>query len=291
MLRAAIVVLDFFDGVPVTVTQSPAASELTASETVLENCVVVVQLTVVWPELGFCTSMLDPWSAATLPEASRGRSEWMLPLRRRTDHRGGHQRRHSSGQETRPASATRASAGQCLHVECPSLLSLAYSFRRASIGARAAARLAGYTPKATPMARRWPVRRPRPSGSWSSDRRSGRAGRSPEDPAGDAECAADQSQDGRLDEELTPDDPGRGTERLAQADLTDAFGDRDQHDVHDADAAHDQRDGGDAAEQDRERVVDRRGGRMSDCSEVIVKSASPRLVIPWSWRSRWSASW
>jgi len=72
MLRAAIVVLVVFDGVPVTVTQSPAASELTDSVTVFENCVEVVQLTVVWPVLGFCTSMLDAWSAATLPLARPG---------------------------------------------------------------------------------------------------------------------------------------------------------------------------------------------------------------------------
>jgi hypothetical protein len=45
--RAAMVVLDFFDAVPVTVMQSPVASALTASVTDLENCVVVVQSTVV----------------------------------------------------------------------------------------------------------------------------------------------------------------------------------------------------------------------------------------------------
>ena len=72
MLRAAIVVLDDFEGVPVTVTQSPAASALTDSDTVLENCVADVQLTVVWPVLAFCTSMLDAWSAATLPLAKPG---------------------------------------------------------------------------------------------------------------------------------------------------------------------------------------------------------------------------
>ena len=43
MVRAAIVVLDDFDAVPVTLTQSPATRELTASDTVLENCVVAVQ--------------------------------------------------------------------------------------------------------------------------------------------------------------------------------------------------------------------------------------------------------
>jgi hypothetical protein len=69
MLRAAIVVLDDFDAVPVTLTQSPAARELTASDTVLENWVVPVQLTVVWPVFGACTSMLEVDSAATLPLA------------------------------------------------------------------------------------------------------------------------------------------------------------------------------------------------------------------------------
>ena len=51
MVLAAIVVLDFFDGVPVTVTQSPLVTELTASVTVLEKAVVAVQLTVVCPEV------------------------------------------------------------------------------------------------------------------------------------------------------------------------------------------------------------------------------------------------
>ena len=52
LLRAAMVVLDDLDGVPVTVTQSPAFKTLTASDTVFENCVVSVQLTVVWPVMG-----------------------------------------------------------------------------------------------------------------------------------------------------------------------------------------------------------------------------------------------
>jgi hypothetical protein len=47
MLRAAMVVLDDFEGVPVTVTQSPTVRTLTASDTVFENCVEGVQLTVV----------------------------------------------------------------------------------------------------------------------------------------------------------------------------------------------------------------------------------------------------
>jgi hypothetical protein len=51
MVFAAIVVLDFFDGVPLTVTQSPLVTELTASVTVLEKAVVVVQFTVVCPDV------------------------------------------------------------------------------------------------------------------------------------------------------------------------------------------------------------------------------------------------
>jgi hypothetical protein len=80
MERAAIVVLDFFDAVPVTETQSPAAKVLTAWDTVLENDVVAVQLTVVWPEVGFCTSMLEPLRAATLPEAPIGRLDVVAAL-------------------------------------------------------------------------------------------------------------------------------------------------------------------------------------------------------------------
>jgi hypothetical protein len=72
MVRAAMVVLDFLDGVPLTVTQSPAASVLTASVTVLEKVVVVLQFTVVCPELAFWTSMLEAAREATLPVAPMG---------------------------------------------------------------------------------------------------------------------------------------------------------------------------------------------------------------------------
>jgi hypothetical protein len=72
MVRAATVVLDFLEAVPVTEMQSPVASELTASVTVLENWVVVVHPTVVCPVLAFCTSMVVPLNAATLPDAPVG---------------------------------------------------------------------------------------------------------------------------------------------------------------------------------------------------------------------------
>jgi hypothetical protein len=72
MLRAATVVLDFFDAVPVIVTQSPVVIDCTVSVEVLENVVLGVQLTVVCPVLVFCTSMLELLRAATLPEAPVG---------------------------------------------------------------------------------------------------------------------------------------------------------------------------------------------------------------------------
>ena len=52
MFSTAMVVFDFFDGVPVADTQLPTVMELTASDAVFENCVMGVQLTVVWPVLG-----------------------------------------------------------------------------------------------------------------------------------------------------------------------------------------------------------------------------------------------
>ena len=58
-----------------------------------------------------------------------------------------------------------------------------------------------------------------------------------DDPEQRAERAADEPEDGGLHEELAPDDAGRGAEGLAEPDLADALGHRDQHDVHDPDAA------------------------------------------------------
>ena len=51
MDRAATVVLDFFDGVPVTVRQSPTVTALRVSVAVSENVVLPVQLTEVWPSV------------------------------------------------------------------------------------------------------------------------------------------------------------------------------------------------------------------------------------------------
>ena len=61
--------------------------------------------------------------------------------------------------------------------------------------------------------------------------------------------SAEHAQRDGLDQELQRDVGAARAERLPQADLARALGHRHQHDVHDADAADDQRDGGGGAEQ------------------------------------------
>jgi hypothetical protein len=65
----AVSLFDFLATVPVTVTQSPAATEEAATDTVSEKVVDVLQLTVTWPDCSLWTSMDDPVMAATEPEA------------------------------------------------------------------------------------------------------------------------------------------------------------------------------------------------------------------------------
>ena len=113
MVRAAIVVLDFFEGVPLTVTQSPLASALTASVTVLENVVDVLQFTVVCPELAFWTSMLDAAEgghAARGPDGGVGRRGGRSRCRGHGG--GGEQRRGARAGEAHEAPTVAAPAGQ-----------------------------------------------------------------------------------------------------------------------------------------------------------------------------------
>ena len=74
-------------------------------------------------------------------------------------------------------------------------------------------------------------------------------------PAAGADEAADAAHQDRLDQELAQDVAVLGADGFAHADLARALGDRHQHDVHDADAAHQQGDAGDAAQQDVEGVA------------------------------------
>jgi hypothetical protein len=56
------------DVVPTTVTQDPSVSDDTVRVPVLENLVEAVQVTVVCPDVGFCTSIEVPEMAATEPD-------------------------------------------------------------------------------------------------------------------------------------------------------------------------------------------------------------------------------
>ena len=76
MDRAATVVLDFFDGVPVTVRQSPTVTALRVSVAVSENVVLAVQLTDVCPSVGALHLHRGPGNrchAAAGPGAGRRR--------------------------------------------------------------------------------------------------------------------------------------------------------------------------------------------------------------------------
>ena len=65
----------------------------------------------------------------------------------------------------------------------------------------------------------------------------------------DADRAAQDAQGQRLDQELEQDVAAGGAQRLADADLAGALGHRDQHDVHDPDAADHEAHRGDAGQQ------------------------------------------
>ena len=74
------------------------------------------------------------------------------------------------------------------------------------------------------------------------------------EPEEDADEAAEGRQRDRLGEHLRHDVAALRAERLAQADLTRPFADDHQHDVHDDDAADDQRQGDDADEHGEDAV-------------------------------------
>ena len=81
-------------------------------------------------------------------------------------------------------------------------------------------------------------------------------------PSSAPSAAADEPEHRCLDQELPSNEPGCRTERLAQSDFTDPFGDRDQHDVHDPDAADQERYAGHPAEKDGQGPIDRGRGRQ-----------------------------
>lgn len=60
----------------------------------------------------------------------------------------------------------------------------------------------------------------------------------------DAHDTADETQDDGFEEELEENIAGRGTNGFADADFAGTFGNGDEHNVHDADAADNKRDRG-----------------------------------------------
>src|SRR5207244_4850816 len=90
----------------------------------------------------------------------------------------------------------------------------------------------------------------------------------------DAGRAAHQAERGRLDQELEQDVPAPRPHREPDADLARALGHRHQHDVHDADAAHEERHRGEAAEQ-----VHQHGARVLRGLGDLVEITDGEVVV------------
>src|ERR1043166_956492 len=92
-------------------------------------------------------------------------------------------------------------------------------------------------------------------------------------PEKSSDPAAEYRKNDRLGQQLRHDVAPLGAERFAKADLACPLGDDHQHDVHDDDAADDERQADDA-DEDREdavggRVVDADDGVGGECPEVV----------------------
>ena len=81
------------------------------------------------------------------------------------------------------------------------------------------------------------------------------ASRAASTPDEHADRAADDRHEQGFDDELEEDVLPLGADRLADADLARPFRHRHEHDVHRPDAADDQRDAGDGAQEDRQRLA------------------------------------
>ena len=106
------------------------------------------------------------------------------------------------------------------------------------------------------------------------------------DTAGDTQEAADNTDDDRFDEELHHDILEGGPESLADADFPCPFRYRHHHDIHDADTADDEGNGGDAPQEQCQHG--RRAGHGFHEAGQIADRESP--VMWWRWRSSVSTS-
>ena len=98
-----------------------------------------------------------------------------------------------------------------------------------------------------------------------------------------ADRAAEGGEHHGLEDELAEDVGGRGADGHPQADLADALRDRHEHDVHDADAAHEQGDRRDRREQHGHRAGDGAHGggdlRHVDDAEVVVVGVREAVAL------------
>jgi len=88
-----------------------------------------------------------------------------------------------------------------------------------------------------------------------------------------ADRTADQAEHRRFDEELKEDVALPCADRFADPDLAGALGHRDEHDVHDADPADQQRDRGDSAEKQGQGV-----GHFGDRGQQILLIRHSKIV-------------
>ena len=100
-------------------------------------------------------------------------------------------------------------------------------------------------------------------------------------PRSDADQAAEDGQRDRLDQELRQDVAAARADRLADADLARPLADRHEHDVHDPDAADDERDRGDAARAAATAAPVIELNVLSSCDWSEIEKSSVPCAVPW----------
>ena len=146
----------------------------------------------------------------------------------------------------------------------------------ASIGSRSAAFLAGYQPKNTPVT----VHTAKERNTLHGWMKIGPVGNALHYPAGSAsdddtdDASGDADEDG-FDEELAQDVDTAGAYTHAQADFARAFRHRYVHDVHNADAAHYERNAGYAGKQRGHQV----GGGVQHGAEFLLAANGEVVVV------------
>src|SRR6202522_3704299 len=271
------------EGLPTTVTQLPTVTSFDVTLTVSVIGVLAVKVTVTCPEVGFWTSRLDPDTAAAVP-TTPGKADGAavgvgllpgaaelamvaagvaalpeLPPQAVTP-RTTIPSPARAGAQRRPAADARFVAAAIMMRSHPCRCSFAAQRvdrgEPGGAGGRVNAEDNADADRDHDRADGGDRRdRDRVADQVREHHRAGQADARAENPAGQAGHAG-------LDQELAADGPLGRPERLAQPDLAAPLGDRDEHDVHNADPAHQRSEGGDAREQLGQRLVDRRGGRQ-----------------------------